>query len=144
LRPPSAPKPGAPAAAATSIPGVERRKARRIASGTIEIEARLDLHGLTQSDAHARLIGFLKSASARGLRTVLVITGKGGGRQPSARDAAWWESEEVGILRRSVPRWLAEPPLRGLVIGSQLAAPHHGGEGALYILLRRRPERGRP
>jgi len=129
----------------TAIPEVDRRKARRIAAGVIEIEARLDLHGMTQSAAHGRLIGFLQSAVARGLRTVLVITGKGGSRQPSPTGTAWWEADDTGILRRSVPRWLAEPPIRGLVIGCQPASPRHGGDGALYILLKRRKEgdRGR-
>ncbi|MGE0767994.1 MAG: Smr/MutS family protein [Hyphomicrobiaceae bacterium] len=139
--PPAASPRAATAASARpgSVPGVDRRKARRIAAGTIEIEARLDLHGLTQSAAHGRLAGFLQKASARGLRTVLVITGKGGTRQqPASPAAGWWETEEVGVLRRSVPRWLAEPPLRAIVIGCQPAAAHHGGEGALYILLRRR------
>src|SRR5690606_3953897 len=108
------------------------------AKGTVEIEARLDLHGMTQSAAHVRLVGFLQSAAAQGIKTVLVITGKGGARQAPPANAAWWENEEVGVLRRSVPRWLAEPPLRAIVIGCQPASPRHGGEGALYILLRRR------
>jgi DNA-nicking Smr family endonuclease len=122
----------------TAIPEVDRRKARRIAAGVIEIEARLDLHGMTQSAAHGRLIGFLQSAVAQGLRTVLVITGKGGGRKPSPPSTAWWEADDTGVLRRSVPRWLAEPPIRGLVIGCQPASSRHGGDGALYILLKRR------
>jgi DNA-nicking Smr family endonuclease len=118
---------------------VERRKAKRIASGAIEIEARLDLHGMTQADAHARLVGFLQSAVAKGLRTVLVITGRGASRRQSPPSSATWqEADEVGVLRRSLPRWLAEAPLRGLVTGCQPAAPRHGGEGAFYVLLRRR------
>lgn len=137
----AAPLPPSPlprsASAAAEVPGVDRRKARRIATGAIEIEARLDLHGMTQSAAHARLIGFVQSAAAKGMRTVLVITGKGGARQQPPSGGAWWESEEIGILRRSVPRWLAEAPLRAVVIGCQPAAPRHGGEGALYVLLRR-------
>lgn len=126
------------------LPTVDRRKARRIAAGAIEIEARLDLHGMTQSAAHARLIGFVQSAVARGLRTVLVITGKGSSRQKETfSEATWWDGEETGVLRRSVPRWLAEPPLRAVVIGCQPASPRHGGEGALYVLLRRRKPDGR-
>lgn len=118
------------------LPVVHRRQARRIASGVIEIEDRLDLHGATQSVAHARLVAFVKGSAARGLRTVLVITGKGGSRE---RNSPSWErgDAEVGILRRSVPRWLAEAPLRGLVISYQAAAHRHGGDGAFYILLRR-------
>lgn len=124
-----------------AVPTVDRRKARRIAAGAIEIEARLDLHGLTQSIAHGRLVAFLHSSAAQGLRTVLVITGKGASRQPTSLRGGWREDEDVGILRRSVPRWLAEPPLRALVIGCQVAAPRHGGDGALYVLLRRGRQR---
>jgi len=76
------------------------------------------------------------------MRTVLVITGKGGGRRQPPPGAAWWETDEVGILRRAVPRWLAEPPLRAVVIGCEPASPRHGGEGALYVLLRRRKTGG--
>lgn len=122
---------------APRIPALDRRQARRIASGTIEIDARLDLHGLTQTIAHTRLIGFLQQSAARGLRTVLVITGKGASRQPSSLRGGWREEEDIGVLRRSVPRWLEEAPLRALVISYQVASPRHGGEGALYILLRR-------
>ncbi len=125
----------------SAVPAVDRRKARRIASGNIEIEARLDLHGLTQTIAHGRLVSFLQSSAAQGLRTVLIITGKGASRQPSALRGGWREDEDVGVLRRSVPRWLAEAPLRTLVISCQVAAPRHGGEGALYVLLRRRLHR---
>lgn len=142
VREPPPPPPPAVARATATVPGVDRRKVRRIASGTIEIEARLDLHGMTQSAAHARLIGFLQNAAAQGMRTVLVITGKGGSRQQPPPSSAWWETDEIGVLRRSVPRWLAEPPLRAVVIGCQPASPRHGGEGALYILLRRRKAAG--
>jgi DNA-nicking Smr family endonuclease len=137
---------GAPAPARASrasaegprpLPEVQRREARRIASGVIEIEARLDLHGSTQSVAHARLVTFLQGSAQRGLKTVLVITGKGAGRERTPAAFAEREREDIGVLRRSVPRWLAEAPLRGLVISYQTAAPRHGGDGAFYILLRR-------
>jgi DNA-nicking Smr family endonuclease len=119
------------------LPTVQRRQARRIASGAIEIEARLDLHGATQSVAHARLVAFLQGSAQRGLKTVLVITGKGASRERASSALAGREREEIGVLRRSVPRWLAEAPLRALVISYQTAAPRHGGDGAFYILLRR-------
>lgn len=122
------------------VPAVERRHARRIAAGAIEIDARLDLHGLTQSAAHDRLLGFLRGAAADGLKTVLVITGKGGARPV----ATTWDrgGDEIGVLRRSVPRWLAEPAFRSFVVGYQTAAQRHGGDGAFYIVLRR--ARSRP
>ncbi|MEZ5817854.1 MAG: Smr/MutS family protein [Hyphomicrobiaceae bacterium] len=137
VAPPSAPARPPASASPPPIPGVDRRNARRIASGAIEIEARLDLHGLTQTAAHRRLVGFLQGAAAKGVRTVLVITGKGSPRAKPAMGGAWGGDEDPGVLRRSVPRWLAEAPLRAIVIACQPAAPRHGGEGAVYVRLRR-------
>ena len=114
---------------------LERRKARRIARGD-EIDARLDLHGLTQDEAHRALELFLRRAHADGLRTVIVITGKGG---PAGKaDTEGYVSRERGVLRRMVPLWLDGPTLRGVVIGYSNAHPNHGGSGALYVMLRRR------
>jgi len=103
-----------------------RHARRRVARGRDAIDARFDLHGLTQAEAHAELTRFLRSASARGARLVLIITGKG-----RAGDS------ERGVLRRQVPHWLALPELRELVIGFEEAHLAHGGEGALYVRLRR-------
>jgi DNA-nicking Smr family endonuclease len=125
--------------APAQVPAVQRRQARRIASGRIEIEARLDLHGLTQSAAHGRLASFLASSAAAGLKTVLVITGKGG-----RASGGEWASEDPGVLRRNVPRWLGEAALRPFVESFAPAARQHGGEGAFYVLLRRRRGRGQP
>ena len=102
-----------------------RRLRQRVARGREPIEARFDLHGLTQAQAHAALSRFLHSASARGVRLVLIITGKGG------------RGGEAGVLRRQVPLWLALPEFRDLVIGFEDAHAAHGGEGALYVRLRR-------
>lgn len=103
-----------------------RRARQRVARGRDAIDARFDLHGLTQAEAHAALTRFLRSASTRGARLVLIITGKG-----RAGDS------ERGVLRRQVPHWLALPELRELVIGFEEAHGAHGGEGALYVRLRR-------
>lgn len=104
-----------------------RRMKKRVARGKDEIDGRLDLHGLTQSEAHAALLRFLRTASSRGARLVLVITGKG------ARAA----EGERGVLKRQVPHWLGLPEFRALVIGFEDAHIAHGGEGALYVRLRR-------
>lgn len=103
---------------------IEPRLARSLKKGGA-VDARLDLHGLYQGQAHDRLLRFLKTQQSRGARVVLVITGKGvsGG--------------ERGVLRRMVPVWLAEPALRGIVIGFSEASAAHGGAGALYVRLRR-------
>jgi DNA-nicking Smr family endonuclease len=104
-----------------------RRLKQRVARGKDQIDGRLDLHGLTQSEAHAALLRFLRTASSRGARLVLVITGKG------ARAA----EGERGVLKRQVPHWLGLPEFRALVIGFEDAHITHGGEGALYVRIRR-------
>jgi DNA-nicking Smr family endonuclease len=105
-----------------------RRERAQLAKGRKPIDARLDLHGMTQERAHRRLINFLQGASADGATFVLIITGKG---RASVLDA------ERGVLRRRVPQWLALPELRSLVVGFEEAGIGHGGEGALYVRLRR-------
>ena len=132
--PPHAAKP-APKSPPPLVP-IERRKARRIARGIVEIDDRIDLHGLRQADAERRLRAFLLGARAHGLRTVLVITGKGGERGASVRDGVG-ERSERGVLRRSVPLWLEQPDLRDCVAGIAPAHIRHGGSGALYIHLRK-------
>ena len=116
---------------------IERRKARRIARGHVEIDDRIDLHGLRQADAERRLRAFLLSSRAAGLRTVLVITGKGSARASNGRDDDL-ERSAPGVIRRSVPLWLEQPDLRECVAGIASAHVRHGGEGALYIHLRKR------
>ena len=101
-----------------------RRGRQRVARGRDSIDGRLDLHGLTQAEAHDALLSFLHQAQARGARTVMVITGKGRGG-------------EGGVLKRQVPLWLALPEFRATVIGFEEAHHRHGGEGALYLRVRR-------
>jgi DNA-nicking Smr family endonuclease len=122
------------------LTGIDRRRVRKIAAGQHEIEARLDLHGLRQSDAHRRLARFLHEAQSAGLRMVLVITGKGSARK-SSDDLGDYAREETGIIRRAVPLWLDEPGLRALVVSFTPAHPRHGGSGALYIHIRKRHRR---
>jgi DNA-nicking Smr family endonuclease len=118
----------------------DRRRMRKIATGRHEIEARLDLHGLRQSDAHRRLARFLHEAQGAGLSMVLVITGKGSARK-SGHAVDPYAREEPGIIRRAVPLWLDEPGLRALVVSCTPAHPRHGGSGALYVHIRKRPRR---
>jgi len=124
-RPARPPSPPAPAP-------LERRLRQRIAKGHEPILRRLDLHGFTQREAHDRLAHFLRAAQADGLKVVLVVTGKG------ARDAERDPFVERGVLRRVVPQWLHAPEFRSLVVGFDAAHVAHGGEGALYVRLRRR------
>lgn len=120
--PPLAAKP--PAAPALAPLG--RRQRARLLRGHNDIEARLDLHGMTQMRAHRALADFLRRAQHDGLTFVLIITGKGEGRDG-----------ERGVLRRQVPQWLSLPEFRSLVVGFEVAHGGHGGEGALYVRIRR-------
>jgi DNA-nicking Smr family endonuclease len=104
--------------------GVDRRTDQRLRRGQLAIDGRIDLHGLTQAAAHDRLGAFLEEGQRLGRRCVLVITGKG--------------SAGEGVLRTVVPRWLSEPGLRRLIVAVHRAQPNHGGDGALYVLLKRR------
>lgn len=98
---------------------------KKLGKGRLPIEARVDLHGLNQAEAHALLLSFLHRAHAEGVRHVLVITGKGSSLGSD------------GVLKRAVPEWLATAPFRPLVGGYDNAARSHGGAGALYVRLRR-------
>lgn len=126
--------------AAPDLNAFDRKAARRLRQGQIEIEARIDLHGMRQHEAHGALRRFLRSCFGRGLKWVLVITGKGGPQR--ARDDDGFGTPERGVLRKSVPMWLAEPELRTMVVSFTTAAIPHGGEGALYVRLRN-PDRAR-
>jgi DNA-nicking Smr family endonuclease len=128
------PPPAAPAPAAPKQPhqlvhglshGIDKRQAARFRRGKLEIEGKIDLHGRTQQAAHDDLLHFLRRGRDQGKRCVLVVTGKG------------MTSSKTGILRQAVPRWLNEPAFRSLVLAFDYAEPHHGGEGALYVLLKR-------
>ena len=107
-----------------------RKAKRRLARGSDSIDGRLDLHGLTQAEAYDALFGFLRAARSRGARVVLVITGKG------SIDAY----EGRGVLKRQVPMWLRLPELRDYVVGFETAGHGHGGEGAMYVRLKRARE----
>jgi len=105
--------------------GIDRRQAARFRKGKLAIDGTIDLHGRTQQVAHDDLLAFLKRAHAAGKRNLLVVTGKG------------MTNSKVGILRQAVPRWLNEPAFRSLVLAFDYAEPQHGGEGALYVLVKR-------
>jgi DNA-nicking Smr family endonuclease len=135
-RPPAQTHPAAP----PPLADFDRRKMRQIASGKLEIEARIDLHGMRQRDAETHLRAFLLDAHARGLKTVLVITGKGGEPQRGDYMVEQLGGSRRGVLRRSVPGWLDGPDLRAVVVGYTNAGVRHGGEGALYVQLRK-PQR---
>ncbi len=111
--------------------GVDRRTMDRLRRGQLAVEAEIDLHGHTRDAAHSALTAFVAGHASAGRRCVRVVTGKGMFR------------EGGGVLRAEVPRWLNESPLREVVLAFAHARRDDGGEGALYVLLRRRrPDRG--
>ena len=123
----AAPKPRIAPAKELPLAPLDRRARQRLVRGTDSIDARIDLHGRTQSEAHDALLRFLRRAQDKGAKVVLVITGKGGGFGDSGR----------GVLRRQVPMWLALPEFRSYVLSVDAASASHGGEGALYVRMRR-------
>jgi len=131
---PAAPLPPKPKPAAELAVGrladMDKRLAERLRRGQLPIEGKLDLHGLTQEEAHDQLGGFIAISQKQGRRCILVVTGKG-----------MWR-EGAGILRENVPRWLNERPNRARVLAIAQAQPQHGGAGALYVLLKRLRDNG--
>jgi DNA-nicking Smr family endonuclease len=131
--PPPAP-PKAPPVPLPSEAELDRRQARALEKGKLAVEARIDLHGMRQREAHTALRRFLKSAQNDGLRHVLVITGKGTER---SAPRSFYEEETRGVLRQQVPHWLAQPDLASVVISFSEAPRRLGGGGALYVRLKR-------
>jgi DNA-nicking Smr family endonuclease len=119
----------------TRLEPFDRRVKQRLARGSEPIEARIDLHGRTQDEAHVMLLRFLRRAQDEGVRFALVITGKGA----RARD----EWSERGVLKRQVPLWLKLPEFRAYVVGFESAHVGHGGEGALYVRIKKPGDRRR-
>jgi DNA-nicking Smr family endonuclease len=111
---------------------LDRRQRKKLARGTQQIDARLDLHGYTQSQAHDVLTHFLRAAQAKSASVALIITGKG------MKDFDAHGTRGEGVLKRAVPLWLKLPEFRDYVVGFEQAAIGHGGAGALYVRLRKK------
>ena len=104
--------------------GMDGASSKKLRAGKFDVEATLDLHGMTQQSAYLSLQRFIQTSVLNQFRTILVITGKGrAGR---------------GVLRVRVPEWLKEPPMSELVIAISDAQPADGGAGALYVRLKRK------
>lgn len=113
---------------------LEPKARRRLSRGQSDVAGRIDLHGMRQEEAHQALLRFILDAHANDARLVLVITGKG---KTSAQESHAGH-REVGVLRRLTPHWLSEPALRHIVLGYEAASTRHGGEGAIYVRIRKR------
>jgi DNA-nicking Smr family endonuclease len=128
-----APRPAPPAVAPLEpgrFAGIDRANAERLKRGQHRIAARLDLHGMTQAEAHRAVGDFVCGSRAAGRRCVLIITGRGSAQGPHGGG---------GVLRAAVPRWLGDAELRTHVLAIATAQPRDGGAGALYVMLRRLP-----
>ena len=134
-------KEGPPPLVPGALTGLDRRSGDKLRKGQMPVEAKLDLHGMTQEGAHAAVVRFIENHHAAGKRCVLIVTGKGGAnadpfgtRKASGR---FTFSGGRGILKQALPRWLNEPRLRSHIIAVQPASRAHGGDGAVYVLLKR-------
>lgn len=143
--PPSPRRMPAPAGPPPLVPGqlagLDRRSGEKLRKGRMPVEAKLDLHGMTQEAAHAGVVRFVEAQHAAGARCVLIVTGKGGRGgdpfQPKAVPGRFTFGAGRGILKEALPRWLNEPRLRARIVAVQPASRAHGGEGAVYVLLKR-------
>jgi DNA-nicking Smr family endonuclease len=117
----------------TPVGVIEPKLRKRLGRGRITIDGTLDLHGMRQDEAYRALVRFLQARSARGDRTILVITGKGLKKVNGDPTTI----VERGVLRTMLPIWLSSPELLPLVAGWDQSAQSHGGEGAWYVRLRR-------
>ena len=133
--------PQAPQARARRTAGIDGNTAERLRRGQLEPQARLDLHGMSERDAHRALVTFVRVASARKLRLLLVVTGKGagGGRKHDKEEPfdLGLDMRSRGILRSLTPRWLREPGLAEVIADVREAHRRHGGSGAVYVYLRK-------
>jgi DNA-nicking Smr family endonuclease len=130
------PRPTKPAPLVAGEPtDIDHASAQRLRRGRLTIEARLDLHGMNRDQAREAVDRFVAASIHLGRRHVLIVTGKG----RRAREARpWSEVDGEGVLRQALPRWLNEPANRAAVLALMPARPKDGGDGAFYLLLRRR------
>ncbi len=120
---PAMPAPPAKPAALPPLAPLSSREAKRLLKAHPRIEAGIDLHGMSRTEAYAALVRFIEASRRAGRRHLLVVTGKGRARE--------------GVIRAALPGWLAEPPLRAAVVAIARARPEKGGEGALHVLIRK-------
>ncbi len=118
--------------------GLDGRTAERLRRGLLEPRAKLDLHGYTEDAAHRALLTFLRNARARGHRLVLVVTGRGARKDDETALGLAHSRGLRGVLKAAVPRWLNEPEFISIVTGTRAAHRRHGGDGALYVYLRKK------
>lgn len=126
-----------PALASEDLSNLDRKSRQRVIRGKVEVDGKIDLHGMRQSEAHRALIDRVLKARLDGARVLLVVTGKGStGGGPRDGSEPFW-ARGGGVLKAQVPAWLREEPLRSMIFSVQQAHQKHGGAGALYVFLKR-------
>lgn len=132
---------GPPALVPGQFAGIDRSSSEKFRKGKMAVDAKLDLHGMTQNQAHSAVSRFVASQHAAGARCVLIVTGKGKAGDPFAPKSApqrFTMSSSRGVLKDALPRWLNEPGLRPYILAISPAGRGHGREGAMYVLLKRK------
>jgi len=134
-------KEGPPALVPGNFAGLDRNSGEKLRKGKMAVDAKLDLHGMTQDEAHHAVTRFVSGQQAAGARCVLIVTGKGKSADPFAPKSAptrFTMTAGRGVLKEALPRWLNEPGMRPLIVAASPAGRAHGGEGAMYVLLKRK------
>ena len=127
------PKPARPG----NLENLNRQETRKVRRGKLEVDGKIDLHGLRQNEAHQLLISRVSDARLKGKRILLVVTGKGAGKEGRKDGSEPFWDRGGGILKQQVPIWLREEPLRSMIFSVQEAHQRHGGGGALYVFLKK-------
>lgn len=112
---------------------IDRRTLEKLKKGQIKIEARLDLHGMRQAEAHEALKNFMNHCTHKKLRCVLVITGKG---KPRLATDSIIEPEQ-GVLKQKLPEWLGAANFKKDILTVIPSHKKHGGSGAFYVYLKK-------
>lgn len=135
IRHPEPPSPKPPVSA--DLSNLDRKEKQRVLRGKVEIDGKIDLHGMRQNEAHNALIARVSRARMEGKRVLLVVTGKGAskGGRPDGSEPFW--ARGGGVLKSNVPQWLRQDPLRAMIFSVQQAHQRHGGGGALYVFLKK-------
>lgn len=133
------PSPKPPTSA--DLSNLDRKEKQRVLRGKVEIDGKIDLHGMRQNEAHKALIARVSQARMEGKRVLLVVTGKGAskgvsGAGPADGSEPFW-ARGGGVLKSNVPLWLRQDPLRAMIFSVQQAHQRHGGGGALYVFLKK-------
>mgnify|MGYP000283016784 CR=1 FL=1 len=120
-----------------SLENKDNNWTKKLKQSKVKPEGKIDLHGMTCVEAHAKLISYLERAQKKGKRVILIVTGKGGPKNNYSKLRHSDFEETRGVLNREVPLWLSGSRMRHMIVSFQTATQKHGGAGALYVILKR-------